>query len=102
MKTLSERLEDLAAREYVVEVGPHGTVVDDAFDADTQELIREAVALAKRYEDAATGECMEVGDLVDCDGQPFIGAIIESTREELKRGPGIVYKRVRIVLDKEG
>lgn len=87
MRPLSERLE-LQAKV--------------AMTTELERLLREAAALAKRYEDAATGECMEVGDLVDCDGQPFIGAIIESTREELKRGPGIVYKRVRIVLDKEG
>lgn len=100
---LSERLtkecDRITSRQYM---GADRWVNTFAHSTEVRVLLAEAIELAKRYEDAATGECMEVGDLVDCDGQPFIGAIIESTREELKRGPGIVYKRVRIVLDKEG
>ena len=66
-----------------------------------EELLREAAALAKRYEDAATGECVEAGSMPGLEGDPFVGIIIESTPGELKRGPSIVYKRVRILLDTE-
>jgi hypothetical protein len=64
--------------------------------------IEQAIALAKRYEDAATGECVEAGSMPGLEGDPFVGIIIESTPGELKRGPSIVYKRVRILLDTEG
>lgn len=66
------------------------------------ETIQQAYRLAKRYEDAATGECVEAGSMPGLEGDPFVGIIIESTPDELKKGPAIVYKRVRIVLDKEG
>lgn len=92
MKPLSKRLEDLASREYVVGVGVMGTVVDDVFDADTQELIREAAALAKRYEDALVGFVMGQGLLTE--GK---AAIVSMEDPAPVKG-----HRVRIVLDKEG
>lgn len=60
-------------------------------------VLTEAAALAKRYEQAPVGECMEVGNLVDCDGNRFVGAIIESSIPELRKGQPLVYHRVRIM-----
>lgn len=55
-------------------------------------------ALCERWlavEDAATGECVEVGD--DEEGQPR--ALIHSTRDELRRGKPLAFQRVRIIPD---
>jgi hypothetical protein len=65
--------------------------------------IQSALADQRRLREAATGTCMEVGDLVHPEAGEFCGAIIQSTRDELRRGGPIVYRRIAIVpLDQEG
>ena len=49
---LSERLDAEASASVTVEIGSDYTIVADRHDAQTQALLREASALAKRYEDA--------------------------------------------------
>lgn len=57
------------------------------------EALTAAISLAERVRDAATGEVVEVGD--DSDGQPR--ALIHSTREELRKGGALAFKRVALV-----
>jgi predicted nucleic acid-binding Zn-ribbon protein len=57
------------------------------------EALLAAITLGERVRDAATGEVVEVGD--DSDGQPR--ALIHSTREELRKGGSLAFKRVALV-----
>lgn len=60
---------------------------------ETCALLREAAELARRVEGAATGECFEVGD--DEAGRPRV--IVHSTRDDLRRGAPLIFKRLALV-----
>lgn len=57
------------------------------------EALPALLDLAERYEAAPEGEAIEIGN--DDEGQPR--ALIHSTREELRKGPPLAFRRIRLV-----
>jgi hypothetical protein len=81
------------------------TACSEFMSAHANELLI-ALSDQRRLRDATTGECVEVGELQgqqDIDGNQFVGVLIESKPDELRRGGPIIYRKVALVpLDQEG
>lgn len=95
---LSERLEAHASRATA---RAHWADIEAGADAAVwRELaadLAEAAQLARRVEDAPVGECVEVGSMPDVEGNAFDGFLVEATKDDIQRGPSLVYRRVRLM-----
>lgn len=90
MTDLIDRLREARPRSTQYALG--SMILSEAAD-EIEQLRAERDALLERIEGAAKVEVKEVGD--DDTGQPRVLAY--STRDELRKGPPLVFKRVALV-----
>jgi len=57
------------------------------------DALRAGIEALRAVREAPVGECMEIGD--DEAGQPCV--LIHSTRDELRKGPPLAFRKVRLV-----